>query len=143
MTTGYKYIVLDRSSYRVRFKIGIGKFAIYHTTDLKKAIRWRNEQLKKHGLMDRLKFDKSPDYFKPKKRHPIIGVYIGKATGRNWVAIAGPNEQKRSFSIHHYGNQKAFKLACRARYDYAGPLRVINAKAMPCKPGVPFILSEK
>lgn len=134
----YKYIVKDGNSYRVRIRVGLDEYVKKYFLDIGDAIAWRNKQLVKYDLLDRLAFTKAPDYFKQTKRHPIIGVYKNKATGINWTAKVGPNDEKRSFSINLYGNKKAFILACRARYEYAGKLRVINRAALPCRPDVPF-----
>lgn len=136
--TGHKYIMRDRIGFKVRFAIAHGQRIYKNFPDLESAIRWRNQQLDHFGLLDRLAYEKAPDYFKAKKQYPIIGVYKNFNHDRvNWVAIVGP-AKKRSFSIAHYGNKKAFRFACAARYKFAGTLRIINRKAMPCKPDVPF-----
>ena len=134
--TGYKYIMFDKTGYKVRFLIARNKRLYKNFVDLDTAIRWRNATLKKHGLIDRLKYDKAPCYFREQHTNPIIGVYIGNSTSVNWVAAIG-NGKKKTFSIEHHGNKAAFQKACRARYKYAGKLRVINWRALPCKPTVP------
>lgn len=152
MKTHKKYIAEYKTSYRVRIKIGLDKVVKYFNfvkcdgkqNALKAAVKWRNATLKKHGLIIRLRYRKSPDrYASEKKINPIIGVYQSFSNGgssHNWTAriSIGQYETKRHFSISKYGNEEAFLNACDARYQYAKELIVINPDQMPCEPLLPY-----
>lgn len=113
---------------------------------LKKAVKWRNDILRRNGLLDRLKYKKSPTYYRLNSVNPCIGVRIttNVTCGKkriHWTARYSIDEvaHKRSFSIAEYGYERAFHLACEVRYKYCGPIRMLST--FKYKPTVPFIKS--
>lgn len=104
------------------------------------AILWRNKVLKKHDLLDRLNYEKSPNFFHNYGTNPIIGValnynYQCNKYVYNWTVRYSNNgkEYKKHFSVNKYGTEKAFKKACEVRFKYCGKLRVLKKEDMPCK----------
>lgn len=151
-----KYILQEKTTWRVKIAIGknktiVKRFNIEYYGGLKKslqkAIDYRNEILRRYGLLDRLKYEKSPDYYKANKKLACIGVYFSitqQTNGlfTNWTARYSENnaERKKHFSINKYGYEQAFLKACKIRYQHCGPIRVLNKELLPCKPSVPFII---
>ncbi len=150
MKTTEKYITETDTNYRVRIRTNKGRivkgysFGKWGGKDRAfiLAVQWRDKTLKKHGLMDRLKYIKSPDLFTSgSKVNPIIGVYktyIGDRS--NWTARVHIDckEIKRHFAVKKFGNRSAFLEACRVRFKHCGKLIVINREALPCVPNVPY-----
>jgi hypothetical protein len=147
----HKYISLS-GQYSWRVKVAVYKecfteyfcFANYGGMDkaLDAALMWRDAFLKQHGLLDRLKYEKSPDYFTSNVK-PIIGVFISRNnTGINWTAryMINSQEYRKHFSINKYGNENAFQKACKIRYEQCGKLRVTDQSLVPCLPKVPYTI---
>lgn len=149
----HKYILaVDNKYWRVKIRIGditLNKcfsFIKFGDSDnaLIAATAWRDKQLKKAGLTNRLKFDKSPDMFSYKRTaQPCIGVYLTSVTQNNkqrfnWTARYSIDgiEHKKHFSVAKYGSAEAFKKACKIRYKHCGKLRFMTE--LPCNPGVPY-----
>lgn len=109
---------------------------------LKAALICRQMTLKTLGVLSRLDFDKSPDlYAHNSKTNPIIGVYQTQtSTSSFWTTRYSLDgvEFKRHFSIAKYGNETAFLLACKTRFNYVGRLYIINRNALPCLPNVDY-----
>lgn len=158
MKKKHKYISQVNNSYRVRFNrnkiiicckyFGIGKYANKQEA-LKAAIKYRDRELKRHGLLHRLKYTKTPDEYRANKKLACIGVYFTTKVHAygicsNWTARTMNNgvEVKRHFSINKYGYEKAFQMACKVRHKHSGPIRVISPKLLPEKPKVPYRLSS-
>jgi len=111
------------------------------------AIEMRDQLLKKYGMFEFVNRQKSPDLQTLRKSKPCIGIFRARniqngKTFYNWtVTIHKDGKQsKRHFSINMYGEELAFLLACEARFKHSGPLIIVNKKALPCKPSVPYII---
>ncbi len=66
------------------------------------------------------------------------GVHYGYR-GTWCETVDGERIQKhRQFSFGIYGEEDAFKLACRARYKHLGKIVIKNKQAIPCLPDVPY-----
>jgi len=145
----HKYIhCLDNASWRVRIRNGpemyikYFKFSAYDgkTKALACAIEWRDFTLEQHGLLDRLKYKKAPDLHSSNKNKAVIGVFRTHTIQRgkrfdSWTARGSLDEIecKRVFSIHIYGEKKAFLKACETRFALCGKLKIINKALLPCK----------
>lgn len=149
MPREHKYIEELEIAWRVKIRFGkkqITKHFNYEKLNgkdlaLEAAIKWRNNELKKRNLIERLNYIKSPDFYREIEDvpHPCIGIYMTVSKGNwNWTARYG-NEKKKHFSIDKYGMNKAFRMACEIRYKHAGRIVVINKDFIPCKIKVPHI----
>jgi hypothetical protein len=150
-STKHKYIGRYDNYFRVRIRINKKEFCNkwFNINDhggvrktLSKAIEYRDISLKKHKLLYRLNYEKSPDESTSNGKTICIGIsftYTKQKNGpfSNWTARY-LNEKKRTFSVNKYGYEQAFLMACKVRYKHCGPIKVLNKKALPCKPTVPY-----
>lgn len=133
-----KYIIRQKRYWHVRIRITyddkVTKCFNFDKHDgvknaLAYAVIWRNQVLKKHGLLERLNSVYSPDYF-ARRSNRIIGIH---RNGNNWVArysVKG-KEFKKGFSINKYGDKGAYIKACSVRRKHCGKLRLNNRRLMP------------
>lgn len=58
----------------------------------------------------------------------------------SWVVIAFVNNVriKRAYSIEHYGEKQAFRMACVLWWIMKGKLKIYSFKDLPCRPPVPY-----
>lgn len=145
-----KYIFRTPVAWRVKIKQGDWTKSKHFNFDkyggiklaLYDAILWRDKHLEERGMLEYLGRVRSPGLSNKRRSptYPCIGVY--KADNRNWVTTVqiDKRSKKTSFSINKYGNKLAFLLACEARFVNNGLLIVINKKALPCKPEVPYVI---
>jgi len=123
MTSERKYILKANNAWRVKIRLGETFFNKQFHIDkyedaLSEAIKCRDQVLKQHGCLERLNFEKSPDYYSKKKVSPCIGVWLSQESSHwSWTART-PNDRKRHFSIEKYGYNEAFQMACKVRCKY-------------------------
>ena len=143
-----KYISKTEYSWRVKIAINQKQYFEYFCFNAyggrKKAMIaakiWRDAFLEMHGMIDRLDYIKSPDFYTSLDK-AIIGVFKSHTTTSvNWTARYAINgtEYKKHFSVNKYGERKAFQMACKIRHEQCGKLRLINRKLIPCLPKVPY-----
>ena len=154
-----KYIIKVENAWRVRIRFNyeyIDKTKQFNFDKhggekeaLKKAIKYRDGLLKKHNLLDRLNYNKSPDFLKSNNNNPCIGKYFNVRHQSNglvgyWIARyqIDHKQGKKAFSVNVHGYEGAFLKACKIRYEWCGKIRVINKELLPCKPNVPFIINS-
>lgn len=111
------------------------------------AIDLRDRLLKDYGMFEYIDCKKSPDLQTARDSQPCIGVYRTKNWQRgklfySWtVTIHKEGKQsKRHFSINLHGEKGAFLKACEERFRQSGQLIIVNKKALPCKPNVPYLI---
>jgi len=112
---------------------------------LKLAIKWRNNELGKHGLLARLDARQWQERINQNNPSVVIGVFRMLLKDQAyWVGHFSINGRqiKEVFSTEKFGEKGAFQLACKKRYQQRGTLRVINVGLCPCKPDSPYTVAE-
>lgn len=110
---------------------------------LNQAIRYRNKLLMELEIENRLNFRarvQEPHRSNTKNSSGVIGITLGKTCRRDnvfydWRACWNEDGKQhiKSFGLIKYGNCKAFRLACKTRYEKAGRLYIYKNKKLPCR----------